>query len=147
MLFRSVPATAITNGGFGAGASNISIGGNAATGNAAVGSAGGALNLASRTIVLDAINGYAQAGFHGAGGGAINVTAKGSVTVRGNTATAARFAQIGNGSAIAPGSGNVVLDAASYSGIAASVTNDIAGGNVRIYSRGTGVFALDAAVN
>ncbi len=106
---------AITSG------STVTIGGDGAAGNAAVGSAGGTTTISGANVALEADNGYAQLGFHGGGAaGDIVVNATGDVTL---TAVDS-FAQIGHGG----------------SGVAGSNSGDIsvtAGGNVMLASGNT----------
>jgi filamentous hemagglutinin family protein len=77
---------------------NVLVGGPNATGDVAVGSAGGLTTINADNITLDADNGFAQIGYYGAGSGSINVNATGNVTLTGG-AGALDFAQIGNGGA------------------------------------------------
>ncbi|MBS0469836.1 MAG: filamentous hemagglutinin N-terminal domain-containing protein [Proteobacteria bacterium] len=85
-----------TAGVYGNGGKGIVIGGEEASGNAAIGSAGGTTSLYGASLTLAAINGFAQLGFNGHGSGAIGVTVSGDVVLSGGNATG-EFVQIGNG--------------------------------------------------
>jgi hypothetical protein len=74
----------------------ITIGGAGATGNVAIGSAGGTTTIDADDLLLVADNGYAHLGFAGAADGAVDVTTTGDVTIDGGSG-ANDFAQIGNG--------------------------------------------------
>jgi filamentous hemagglutinin family protein len=112
--------SALTSGSaYGNNGSDITIGG---SGGVAVGSQSGSTTLAADDLLLSAINGYAQVGYHGGGSGAITVNATGNVTLNGG-ANIAYFAQIGDGGYQVSGSnsgavrvlanGNVTLHAGS----------------------------------
>ncbi len=93
----TLDSSQFTNPGvFGNNSANLTVGGEAASGNVALGG-NGTLLVESNTINLDAENGYAQIGYHGAGGGAVTVTSLGDITLTGGGETN-DFAQIGNGS-------------------------------------------------
>lgn len=95
---------------FGNNNGSIVVGGTAALGNAAVGTATGPLALAGRNVILDAVNGYAQIGYHNAGGGSISVVTKDKLVLKAQTSNTARFAQVGNGSVAHELSGNITGD-------------------------------------
>ncbi len=108
------------SGVYGNNAKGVTIGGSAAKGGVAIGSAGGTVSVYGASLTLAAAGGYAQLGFNGHGAGAIAVTTTGGVALTGG-GSAGFFAQIGNGGlktsgnnsgdiAIAAG-GNVVLTA------------------------------------
>ena len=90
--------------------SDITIGGNGASGGVAVGSAGGLLTLSANNITLDASNGFAQLGFNGNGSGGIDVTASNDITLNGGNHTG-YFAQIGNVSSGGAVSGDIQVNA------------------------------------
>ncbi len=90
------PAHFADNGVYGNHARSVLIGGDGASGNAAVGSAGGTTTVEGANVTLEADNGYAQLGFHGGGAGAIAVRASDTVTLTGGSGSA-QYAQIGNG--------------------------------------------------
>ncbi|HEX3810177.1 MAG TPA: hypothetical protein VHW02_10820 [Rhizomicrobium sp.] len=75
---------------------DVTVGGASATGDVFVGSKHGDLTLVADNVTLDAKNGYAQLGYHGAGSGSIGVTASGDVALNGGSHTG-DYAQIGNG--------------------------------------------------
>jgi filamentous hemagglutinin family protein len=97
-------------GVYGNGNKGVLIGTSYATGNAALGSAGGTTSIYGATLSIAAVNGYAQLGFNGHGSGGINVTTTGGVTLTGGSG-AGQFAQIGNGGLGTSGnnSGNIVI--------------------------------------
>ena len=85
-------------GVFGNNGGSIVIGGDQAQGNVAIGSAGGMTTLAAADVSLLANDGYAQAGYHGAGSGGIAIDASGTVALTGGGGgEGQRYAQIGNG--------------------------------------------------
>ena len=70
----------LTNSGvYGNNGGTITIGGQNANGNVAVGSAGGTTTFAAADLVIESDNGYAQAGYHGAGGGDLVADLTGSL--------------------------------------------------------------------
>ncbi len=77
-------------------AKGITIGGSTASGEVAVGSAGGTMSVYGASLALTAVHGYAQLGFNGHGSGAIDVNVSGGVTLTGG-GSAGQFAQLGNG--------------------------------------------------
>lgn len=107
------PAALVTGNAYGNGGASITIGGDKAAGNVAVGSAGGAVTIAGGDVNLSAVNGYAQLGTHGAGTGAISIYAKGDVILSGGAGTT-QFAQIGHGGYQVSGnqSGDIFIKAA-----------------------------------
>ncbi len=89
--------SALTDPGvFGNNGHSVTIGGENANGNAAVGSAGGTTTVAGANVTVEADNGYAQLGYHGTGGGDIDVLTTGDLTLNGGDSLA-NFAFIGNG--------------------------------------------------
>jgi filamentous hemagglutinin family protein len=115
---------------------DVLIGGAAATGNVAVGSAGGLTSVSANNVTLDAVNGYAQLGFNGASGGDITVVAQDTLTLTGGEA-GSDIAQIGNGASFASSSagGNVSLTAQTVS---PSGSVDVAGNSADIVLTGEG---------
>ena len=107
-------------------AGTVTIGGSGASGGVAIGSRYGTTTVDAASLLLDAVNGYAQLGFDGNGSGAIDVTTTGGVTLDGGAGTG-DFAQIGDGGYLSNGSNNddITLDA---------------GGNVTL-AGGSGQFA------
>ncbi|MBL6938464.1 MAG: filamentous hemagglutinin N-terminal domain-containing protein [Alphaproteobacteria bacterium] len=103
----------VTHSGFGKGTyglnnGTITVGGGSARSNVAVGTASGALNVYGANLLVYAVNGNAQLGYHGAGGGNISATMTGSVTVEANGASnTVANAQIGNGSLVNDVTGSV----------------------------------------
>ncbi len=88
----------------------------------AAGSAGGTTSIFAGDVIVEADNGSARIGYHGAGGGAINVFATNNVTLTGNDG---QHAAIGNGGG----------------DIASNVTGDInvqAGGQLQLYANNSG---------
>jgi filamentous hemagglutinin family protein len=77
-------------------AGDITIGGSDADGGVAVGSRTGTTTIVADSLLLSAVNGYAQLGYHGGGSGAIVATIAGDVTLNGGASTG-YYAQIGNG--------------------------------------------------
>jgi hypothetical protein len=77
-------------------AGDITIGGANAAGGVAVGSQSGTTTIIADDILLSAVNGYAQLGYHGGGSGAILAAAIGNVTLSGGAGTG-YYAQIGDG--------------------------------------------------
>lgn len=94
----------IGNGAYGNNSGSITIGGDNADSDVAVGSASGTTTLAGDTVTLDAENGYAQLGYHGAGGGDIYAYAKGDIIVQATDGS--NYALIGNGTLGEDVSGN-----------------------------------------
>ncbi len=104
---------------------SLEIGGNRAAGNVAVGSAGGLTTVTADNILVDALNGYAQLGYHGAGQGDIDVSATGDITVQSDIEN---YAGIGNGGIDVDGQnigGNISV---STNGGAITLTSDYLGG-------------------
>ncbi len=97
---QTLDPTKFANGGvYGNASGTVTIGGAGADGSVSVGSSGGTTTVDAGLLDVEATNGYAQLGYHGAGGGALDVNTTGSVSVQTNNAT---FAQIGNvGSGVA----------------------------------------------
>jgi len=93
---------AVQNAGSGdidiAAGGDVLIGGEGASGDVAVGSAGGTLTLTADNITVEADNGYAQLGYHGSGGGDIFATASGGITLTAEQGVPSFYAMIGNGS-------------------------------------------------
>ena len=89
-------------------AGNIVIGGTTASSGVAVGSQGGVTTFTAGNLLLSAVNGYAQLGYHGAGSGAIIATLSGNVTLTGGGATG-YYTQIGNGGYNVAGSSNAAI--------------------------------------
>lgn len=88
---------ASTQGAFGRNGGSVVIGGADASGNAALGSAGGTTTVAAADLAVQAVNGFAQLGYAGAGtSGAIDVTLTGSLALSGGPNSGA-YAQIGHG--------------------------------------------------
>ena len=77
-------------------AGDITIGGSGAGGGVAVGSKSGTTKIVADSLLLSAVNGYAQLGYHGSGTGAIVATIAGDVTLNGGGSTG-YYAQIGDG--------------------------------------------------
>ena len=104
-------------GVYGNNGGSITIGGADASGNASLGSAGGATNLYAQDVTLSSLNGYAQLGYAGSGAGTVNVLALGTVTLSGG-GDLAHFAQIGSGSTFGTSTAaEVNITAASIQGI------------------------------
>ncbi|MEI9886954.1 MAG: filamentous hemagglutinin N-terminal domain-containing protein [Rhizomicrobium sp.] len=109
---------------FGNDGGSILVGGEGAEGDAAIGAAQGALHLYGADLDVDAIHGFAQVGYHGAGGGDIFVTMTHDVTAHGGDAVGEAaevyFAQIGNGSLAddveGDITGNIVMTAGNETG-------------------------------
>ncbi len=87
----------------------VLIGGSSATGNAAIGSAGGTTSVYADGLFLDAANGYAQLGVNGHGSGAISVKTLDQVALQGGSG-ANYYAQIGNGGRGASGDNHGDID-------------------------------------
>ena len=98
----------VASGTYGNNGRSITIGGSGASGDVAVGSASGATTLAGADINLQAINGFAQIGYHGGGSGAINVFATDDVTLAGGSSSNF-FAQIGDGGYKTDGTSNATI--------------------------------------
>ena len=73
----------------------VLVGGQQAQGSVAVGSFGGTTTVTGTNVIVEADNGSAQIGYHGAGHGAVDVVGRQSVTVLDNAVSFK--AQIGNG--------------------------------------------------
>jgi filamentous hemagglutinin family protein len=101
-----------TAGVSGNGGHGVVIGGAQASGDVALGSAGGQTSVYGASLGLNAVNGFAQLGFNGHGSGAVLVNVSGGVTLSGGSATGA-FAQIGNGGLKTSGnnSGDITITA------------------------------------
>ncbi len=98
----------LTNAGvYGNNGGTITIGGDNANGNVAVGSAGGTTTFAAADLTIEADNGYAQAGYHGAGGGNLVADLTGNLTLTAFSGEGGGYAQFGNGSLNGDVSGNV----------------------------------------
>ncbi len=146
--FTLDPAQFTNAGVFGNNNANLTIGGNAAFGDVAVGGNGTVL-VEANTIDLDAANGYAQIGYHGAGGGAVTVTSLSDITLTGGGETN-DFAQIGNGSldmdvegavsgsTTVTAGGTIALNADSDGGGETAIANSGASGSgdVTIFANG-----------
>ena len=139
-----------TNAGvYGNNGGSIVLGGTAATGDVAVGSAGGSTNFYAQSVTLAGIDGTARLGYAGTATGAVDVFALGTVTLTGG-ADMAHFAQIGSGSVFGAnaGAGDVNLTAAGMSatGFASVVADHLAmtatGGGI-----GSSSAAIQIAVN
>ncbi|MGD0142556.1 MAG: hypothetical protein ABSC92_05320, partial [Rhizomicrobium sp.] len=100
------PALLTTSGVYGNNGGSIIIGGENAPGNVAIGSAGGTTTFAAANLTVESDNGYAQAGYHGAGGGNIDIDLTGSLSVNGY-GTGNDYAMVGNGSLNGDVSGNI----------------------------------------
>ena len=98
-------------------AGNIVIGGATASSGVAVGSQGGVTTFTAGNLLLSAVNGYAQLGYHGAGSGAIIATLSGNVTLTGGGATG-YYTQIGNGGYNVAGSSNAAISVTASGQIA-----------------------------
>jgi hypothetical protein len=94
-----VPSSRLAAGtsAYGNGATTVTIRGSLATGNVAMGSAGGTTTVATANLILEAMNGYAQLGYPGEGHGDIVVRAKGDLSVLGGTGGSSQYAVIGHG--------------------------------------------------
>ncbi|HEY4940438.1 MAG TPA: filamentous hemagglutinin N-terminal domain-containing protein [Rhizomicrobium sp.] len=101
------PAHMTEAGHYGLNGGSITVGGDNAAGDAGVGAAHGALNLYGADLNIDAVNGLAQVGYHGAGGGDIFVHMTGNITAVGSSETAGDYALLGNGSMGGDVSGNI----------------------------------------
>ena len=90
----------------------VVIGGSHASGNVAVGSAGGLTSVFGASLAVTATNGYAQLGYNGHGSGGILVNVSGGVSVTGGSG-AGQFGMIGNGGLKTSGnnSGDIVITA------------------------------------
>ncbi|MEI9995549.1 MAG: filamentous hemagglutinin N-terminal domain-containing protein [Rhizomicrobium sp.] len=92
----------------------VDIGGSNAAGDSWVGGAIGATNVYAASLSLDATNGYAQLGYHGAGGGDINVKVTQNINGFGSSGNSNTL-QLGNGSLAGDiqgdVTGNISLDA------------------------------------
>ena len=96
----------LTNPGvYGNNNGSITIGGESANGNVAIGSAGGTTTLAAANLTIESRQRYAQAGYHGAGGGDIVIDLTQNLTL--NADNGGDFAMIGNGSLGSDVSGNI----------------------------------------
>jgi hypothetical protein len=95
-------------GVYGNNASNVTIGGVGASGNAAVGSAGGTTTILADAVSISGTNGYAQLGFSGTGSGTIVVDALGAIGLSGSNSS--NYAQIGNGNVFASNADGGVVD-------------------------------------
>jgi filamentous hemagglutinin family protein len=112
----------ITAGAFGLGGATLTIGGATASGNAAVGSAGGATTVAAGNLDLDGQNGFAQLGFDGGGAtGTILVALTGNLAMTGGAA--GDYVQIGHGGLGTSGSEGGAIS------VAAAGTIDLDGGS------------------
>jgi filamentous hemagglutinin family protein len=88
-----------TPGAYGLNEAQIVIGGPSAAGNSIVQSKSGTVTIASHDLVLDAVNGFAQLGWHGSDAtGGIEVNLTGDLTLVGGISDA-RYALIGHGDA------------------------------------------------
>ena len=100
--------SSLTNSGvYGNNDGTITIGGNYANGNVAVGSAGGTTTFAAANLDTEAYYGYAQAGYHGAGGGNLVADLTGNLTLASYDRSEGNYAQFGNGSLNGDVSGNI----------------------------------------
>ena len=75
---------------------NVTIGGSTAPGAVAVGSASGTTALDGANLFLQAVNGYSQLGFHGAGSGALAADSSAALSLTAGNGSGF-FAQIGHG--------------------------------------------------
>ncbi len=102
------------SGVYGNNKGSVTIGGANATGDAAVGSAGGPVTVATYDLTLSAVNGYAQLGYHGAGTATILVDALDAIALNGGS-DSAHYAEIGDGDTFGSnaGSADVTLNGAS----------------------------------
>ena len=111
---------------------NVVIGGSDAKDNVAIGSRTGSIDITGADILLQAVNGYAQIGYHGGGNGDITVNASGAIKLSGG-ATQGLYAQIGDGGYQVSGSnsgavkvtaaGNVTLNAGAGAEAYAQIGN------------------------
>ncbi len=93
----TVNASSFANSGvYGNNEGSVTIGGENAAGNVAVGNASGTTLVEGYNVDIDGENGYAQLGFHGAGGGEIAVNAVGDIAITGGEESE-DTAQLGNG--------------------------------------------------
>src|SRR5665213_691352 len=130
------PANVLTvPGAYGLNNSTILIGGAHAPGNVSIGTANGLTSVSADNVWLDAANGYAQLGLHGASGGDITVVALNNLTLTGG-ADVAHEAQIGNGLAFARSpEGNVSLTVRLISTLGSA---DLTGNSANIVLSGSG---------
>jgi filamentous hemagglutinin family protein len=97
----------LTNPGvYGNNNGTITIGGENANGDVAIGSAGGTTTFAAANLTVVSDSGYAQAGYHGAGGGDIDVDLTGNLTINGYGGDGS-YAMVGNGSLNGDVSGSI----------------------------------------
>ncbi len=105
---KTTTLSALTNAGvYGNNDGTITIGGENADGNAATGSAGGTTTFAAANLTIEADNGYAQAGYHGAGGGNLVADLTGNLTLTSYDGSEGNYAQFGNGSLNGDVTGNI----------------------------------------
>ncbi|MEI9991929.1 MAG: filamentous hemagglutinin N-terminal domain-containing protein [Rhizomicrobium sp.] len=111
------PAVLGQAGAYGNNDATLTIGGDYASGNVSVGSAGGATTVLGGDVDIAAVWGNTQLGYHGAGTGDITVRATGDIDVLGGDPNAdGYYAMIGNGKPTAPNftgsvGGNIQLSA------------------------------------
>ena len=97
----------LTNAGvYGNNGGTITIGGENANGNVAVGGASGTTIFAAADLTIESDFGYAQAGYHGAGGGDLVADLTGTLALNGY-GSEGEYAQFGNGSLNGDVSGNI----------------------------------------
>jgi filamentous hemagglutinin family protein len=123
----TTPSSFTTAGVYGNNGGSVNIGGESAAGNASLGDASGMLTVAADNILLEADNGYAQLGYHGAGGGNIDAVASGNLTMTGGE-TGGDFAQLGNGSLDGSIEGNVTGDITTMVGGSTTFSDNDGGG-------------------
>ncbi|HWD28008.1 MAG TPA: filamentous hemagglutinin N-terminal domain-containing protein, partial [Rhizomicrobium sp.] len=121
-------------GTYGNGNGFTTIGGENASGDVFVGSAGGSTTVYTGELDVFAENGSAQLGYDGAGSGDITVKATGNVELMGgDPSSSTMVAMIGNGSVAdeidAPVGGNISIDAGATF-VIASVDGTLPSGNV-----------------
>jgi len=151
---QTISPSQLTNFGvYGNNGGSIAIGGGGATGNVAVGSAGGTTIMLTDTIDVESDNGVAQLGYSGAAAGNINVVALGNVTVDALNGT---YAQIGNGGSTVAldvggdinvtSGGNIVVEANSNGGAAAigNVSGGSQSGDITVTTTAGGSLAIEA---
>src|SRR6185312_4740009 len=142
----------------------VLVGGQQAQGSVAVGSFGGTTTVTGTNVIVEADNGSAQIGYHGAGRGAVNVVGRKSVSVLADTGNFT--AQIGNGGRDVTGTiggdisvttadgGQILVNATSLSGAPAFAVignfgfgNSSQSGNITLDTGSTGAVMLTAAGN
>lgn len=140
-----------TAGAYGNNDSDLIIGGAAANGDVAIGSALGTTTVATHDLQLNAVNGSAQLGFAGNGSGGIFVDANGAIALNGGN-RASLTAQIGDGANLDSSNASDAIVEITAASMDATGKNAIAGPSAEISITGNGEIgnasdAVEFAVN